>query len=489
MVASYIGSLSAGVGMNNWGFRGPKEHVIARGCKQPAADMAKKIFPWLEDAVAQAEKTPATREIAEVLERMRVVLLQDAAFSSHPIYQQHPIFQSAECQAWVAELRTAAALHQQAQDELVSYNNNKLAMERGKHMEAMLKALVERSRLPMDKLGGASDLPPVQPPAPVTTTVMAVANNATGSTAAPTPCMPLPDASNSESVFRTGRERGCETDKYFVSEEVREIADIWREFRIEGPNKKLPIIANMAKYGMEQWYLASDTPKGASNRKNVWGKRNKPIIFEVLAMLDVKRGLELDADGAVQRLEADRNRLGLTIPQYAKHLRNQGVWSRKEDRDKMSSMLDFLVRALHGTPRTKQNALREQVAQPSPQAPRVLAFNSASSSAAAPLRTVLTVSAGRKRGTGVMGDLIVDLFRSTGSGRPKTQLPKCIQVTHKQVGGEWQLVDPDQHGTNNMVTPREFELLAGLSGGDWRGNLFDEESGRTLRDLKPPELQ
>lgn len=266
----------------------------------------------------QAEKTPATREIAEVLERMRVVLLQDAAFSSHPIYQQHPIFQSAECQAWVAELRIAAAQHQQVQDELVSYNNNKLAMERGKHMvclelsrisvlatslmhilfvakEAMVKALVERSGLPMDQVGSAFDLPPLQPPAPVTTTAMAVANNATGATAAPAPCTPLPNANTSEIVFRTGRERGCEADKYFVTEEVRGIAgkfvcglstlcglyqntacchlDIWREFRIEGPNKKLPIIANMAKYGMEQWYLASDTPKGASNRKNVWGKR------------------------------------------------------------------------------------------------------------------------------------------------------------------------------------------------------------------------
>ena len=82
-------------------------------------------------------------------------------------------------------------------------------------------------------------------------------------------------------------------DKYLVTAN-NSIGEIWQEFAVSGPCGKPPIVTLMAFFGKEKWFLSTgkDDKNGKNNKKNIWWRRNLPIITEVIWAVR-KRGLSV----------------------------------------------------------------------------------------------------------------------------------------------------------------------------------------------------
>ena len=111
-----------------------------------------------------------------------------------------------------------------------------------------------------------------------------------------------------------------EEDKFLVTAN-NSVGEIWQEFAVSGPSGKPPIVKLMAFFGKEKWFLntGKEDNIGRNNRKNIWWRRNLPIVSEVIWAI---RRSGMSAVEAVKNVEEMQKSLEQnSIDGFAKLLR------------------------------------------------------------------------------------------------------------------------------------------------------------------------
>ncbi|KAK9815687.1 hypothetical protein WJX72_008143 [[Myrmecia] bisecta] len=147
-----------------------------------------------------------------------------------------------------------------------------------------------------------------------------------------------PEAAGSST---SGSNRAFKPDLYLLMRNPKSFQDIWREFRYGEAGKK-PVVELMGKYGEESWFAQPDTSEGQNNRKNLWNRRNKPIVLEILYRMMVLKHPERRALADLQEHETAAG----TVAKFSKWLKAngkcQGKDKQKEAKDQLTQLVNIL---------------------------------------------------------------------------------------------------------------------------------------------------